>query len=88
MEADGTMKYAGTKAEMFDPEKLFINAEGLLYHGIESHEHVKTGSFDTNLACELAENFSEKIDSQTGEVTHFFEWEGREYRLEERPTSL
>ena len=57
------MRYAGTKVETFDPAKLFIDEDGLLLHEIESHEHVRIGSFDTNLACELADNLSEVKDA-------------------------
>ena len=84
MDIDGKMHYAGSKTEEFDPEKLFIDDQGLLNHEIVSHENIKVGSFDTNLACELSENLSEKNDPQTGKLAHFFEWEGREYKLEER----
>ena len=50
------LSYAGTKQEVFDPEKLFIDADGHLMHEVTSHEHLRIGSFDTNLACLLAEN--------------------------------
>ena len=50
------LSYAGTKEEVFDPEKLFIDADGILLHEVASHEHLRFASFDTNLACELAEN--------------------------------
>ena len=79
------MNYAGTMSEVFDPKKLFMNKDGLLLHEIESHKSLKVGSFDTNLACELAENLSERNCEKTGEPTHYFEWDGQEYRLEERP---
>ena len=70
------MRYAGTHTEVFDPEKLFVNKDGLLMHEVESHKHLNLGSFDTNLACELAENFSEVIDERTGQVTQMLEWQG------------
>ena len=39
----------------FDPKKLFTDQNGFLVHSIEGHDHLKHGTFDTNLACELAE---------------------------------
>ena len=58
------MRYAGSKAEVFDPARLYVDEEGLLLHDVESHEHIKVGSFDTNLACELAENLVELSDAE------------------------
>ena len=81
------MRYAGTRTETFDPSKLFIDEEGLLLHEIESHDHLKIGSFDTNLACELAENLSEETDSD-GNTQHIFEWQGKNYPLQTRSIDL
>ena len=77
------MSYAGTKKEVFDPERLFMDKNGLLLHEIVSHEHLKVGSFDTNLACELSENLKETEDG-----VHIFEWNGTEYPLIERSLIL
>mmetsp|Transcript_34821 Transcript_34821/g.45836 ORF Transcript_34821/g.45836 Transcript_34821/m.45836 type:complete len:87 (+) Transcript_34821:344-604(+) len=74
------MRYAGTKQETFDPSRLFIDDDGLLLHEIVSHEHITVGSFDTNLACELAENLTE-VEGANGDVSHGFEWEGQTYKL-------
>ena len=72
------MRYAGTHWEVFDPEKLLINKDGLILHRITSHEHLKIGSFDTNLACELAENLSQE------DGRWLFTWhDGTEYTLHE-----
>ena len=73
------MRYAGTQSEVFDPAKLFVNKDGLILHKIESHEHLTVGSFDTNLACELAENLSE-VDGCQVLTWH----DGNQYKLEER----
>ena len=74
------MKYAGTQQEKFDPEKLFIDEDGLLLHEITSHEHLNIGSFDTNLACELAENLIESTDDR-GNQAHAFVWNDKTYEL-------
>ena len=78
-EASGrhVLRYAGSRSEIFDPKKLQINKDGLLLHEIELHEHLKIGSFDTNLACELAENLHEATSSND----HAFSWNGETYIL-------
>ena len=65
------MRYAGTRSETFDPSKLYVDKEGLLLHEIDSHDHLSVGSFDTNLACELAENLLETTDAD-GQVVYGF----------------
>ena len=74
------MHYAGTHRETFDPKKLFMDENGLLLHEISSHEHLTIGSFDTNLACELADNLLETTDAD-GNLAHAFKWEDRTYEL-------
>merc|ERR1712071_332834 len=54
-EGERMLKYAGTKETKFDPEKLFTDQNGFLVHSIEGHDHLKLGTFDPNLACEMAE---------------------------------
>ena len=54
-QGERVLKYAGTKETKFDPSELFTDQNGFLVHSIIGHDHLKMGTFDTNLACELAE---------------------------------
>ena len=78
------MRYAGSKAEVFDPSRLYVDEDGLLLHDIDSHEHLTVGSFDTNLACELAENLVELAEDAADSAVHGFNWQGQTYRLTQR----